>query len=261
MKLVILDRDGTINEDRDDYVKSPDEWVPIPGALEAIARLNHAGWHTVIATNQSGLARGLFDMAALNAIHARMNRELAEVGGRIDAVFFCPHVPDDGCRCSKPLPGLFKMIGERYGVTLREALRGRRFAARPAGRRRRRLRAAPRAHRQGRRARRGGAAPRSQSAVPHAKVHADLAGFAQQLIQRERHRARRCRRGRTPCSSGCTDGARPRRRPLGAVRPVPDRHGRAVGDRRPGLFDLRPRRAAVLGTSPAGCGWRSGARG
>ena len=79
MKLVILDRDGTINEDRDDYVKSADEWVPIPGALEAIARLNHAGWHTVVATNQSGLARGLFDMAALNAIHARMNRELGAV--------------------------------------------------------------------------------------------------------------------------------------------------------------------------------------
>ena len=77
MKLVILDRDGTINEDRDDYVKSADEWVPVPGSLEAIARLNHAGWHTVVATNQSGLARGLFDMAALNAIHARMNRELA----------------------------------------------------------------------------------------------------------------------------------------------------------------------------------------
>src|SRR5664279_5118675 len=120
MKLVILDRDGTINEDRDDFVKSPDEWRPIPGALEAIARLNHAGWHTVIATNQSGLARGLFDMASLNAIHARMNRELAEVGGRIDAVFFCPPGTDDGCRCRKPLPGLFETIGERYGVDLAE---------------------------------------------------------------------------------------------------------------------------------------------
>lgn len=85
--------------------------MPIPGSLEAIARLNHAGWHTVVATNQSGLARGLFDMATLNAIHARMNRELAEVGGRIDAVFFCPHGPDDGCTCRKPLPGLFTTIG------------------------------------------------------------------------------------------------------------------------------------------------------
>ena len=120
MKLVILDRDGTINEDRDDYVKSPDEWVPVPGALEAIARLNHAGWHTVIATNQSGLARGLFDMATLNAIHERMNRELAVFGGRIDAVFFCPHGPDDGCACRKPRPGLFALIGERYGIDLSE---------------------------------------------------------------------------------------------------------------------------------------------
>ena len=97
MKLIILDRDGTINEDRDDFVKSPDEWVPIAGSLEAIARLNHAGWHTVVATNQSGLARGLLNMATLNAIHARMHRELAALGGRIDAVFFCPHGPDDGC--------------------------------------------------------------------------------------------------------------------------------------------------------------------
>ena len=153
MKLVILDRDGTINEDRDDFVKSPDEWVPIAGSLEAIARLNHAGWHTVVATNQSGLARGLFDMAALNAIHARMNRELAELGGRIDAVFFCPHGPDDGCACRKPLPGLFTMIGERYGVPLREAYAVGDSLRDLAGRRRRRLRAAPRAHRQGRRAR------------------------------------------------------------------------------------------------------------
>ena len=95
MKLIILDRDGTINEDRDDFVKSPEEWVPIAGSLEAIARLNHAGWHTVVATNQSGIARGLFDLATLNAIHAKMNRALAEVGGRVDAVFFCPHGPDE----------------------------------------------------------------------------------------------------------------------------------------------------------------------
>ncbi len=118
MKLVILDRDGTINEDRDDYVKSVDEWIALPGALEAIAQLNHAGWHTVIATNQSGLARGLFDMSALNGMHAHMNRELARVGGRIDAVFFCPHGPQDGCRCRKPLPGLLETVAERYGVQL-----------------------------------------------------------------------------------------------------------------------------------------------
>ena len=120
IKLVILDRDGTINEDRDDFVKSPEEWIPIPGALEAIARLNHAGWHTVIATNQSGLGRGTFDMAALNAMHVKMNQLLAKQGGRIDAVFFCPHAPEDNCNCRKPLPGLFEQIGERFGLPLRD---------------------------------------------------------------------------------------------------------------------------------------------
>ncbi len=118
MKLVILDRDGTINEDRDDYVKSPEEWIPIPGALEAIARLNHAGWHTVVASNQSGIGRGLFDMSALNAMHMKMHQLLARHGGRIDAVFFCPHTPEDACDCRKPQPGLFLQIGERYGVDL-----------------------------------------------------------------------------------------------------------------------------------------------
>ncbi len=118
MKLIILDRDGTINEDRDDYVKSAEEWVPIPGALEAIARLNHAGWHVVVATNQSGLGRGLFDMAALNAMHAKFNQLLAAHGGRVDAVFFCPHAPDDGCDCRKPRPGLVQQIGMRYGLDL-----------------------------------------------------------------------------------------------------------------------------------------------
>lgn len=118
MNLIILDRDGTINEDRDDYVKSVDEWVPIPGALEAIARLNHAGWSTVVATNQSGLGRGLFDMATLNAMHSKMNALLAKLGGRIDAVFFCPHAPEDACECRKPLPGLFTQIGARFGADL-----------------------------------------------------------------------------------------------------------------------------------------------
>ncbi len=118
MKLIILDRDGTINQDRDDYVKSADEWVPIPGSLEAIARLNHAGWHTVVATNQSGLGRGLFDMAAFNAMHVKMNKQLAQLGGRIDAVFFCPHTPADGCDCRKPAPGLIELIGQRYGAHL-----------------------------------------------------------------------------------------------------------------------------------------------
>ena len=118
MKLVILDRDGTINHEREDYIKSADEWVPLPGALEAIARLNHAGWHVVVATNQSGIGRGLFDMVALNAMHAKMNQLLGRLGGRVDAVFFCPHTPEDACTCRKPLPGLFQMIGQRFGCDL-----------------------------------------------------------------------------------------------------------------------------------------------
>ncbi len=119
MKLIILDRDGTINRDSDDFVKTPDEFIPLPGALEAIARLNHAGWHVVIASNQSGLGRGLFDVTALNAIHNKMHKLLAAVGGRIDAVFYCPHSPEDNCHCRKPLPGLFEQIGARFGVPLK----------------------------------------------------------------------------------------------------------------------------------------------
>lgn len=119
MKLCILDRDGTVNADSDDYVKSPEEWQPLPGALEGIARMNHAGWHVVIASNQSGLGRGLFDVASLNAMHTKLHTMLAAVGGRIDAIFYCPHTPDDQCRCRKPGPGLFEQIGERYGIDLR----------------------------------------------------------------------------------------------------------------------------------------------
>ena len=118
MKLVILDRDGTINEERSDYVKSVDEWVPLPGALKAIARLNHTGWHVVVATNQSGLGRGLYDVSTLNAMHTKMNKLLATEGGRIDAVFYCPHAPHEGCHCRKPAAGLFEQIGERYGLDL-----------------------------------------------------------------------------------------------------------------------------------------------
>ena len=119
MKLVILDRDGTINVESDEFIKSPQEWTPLPGALEAIARLNHAGWHTVIASNQSGLGRGLFDVASLNAIHAKMHKMVAGHGGRIDAVFYCPHSPDEGCNCRKPLPGLLEQIADRFGVELK----------------------------------------------------------------------------------------------------------------------------------------------
>jgi D-glycero-D-manno-heptose 1,7-bisphosphate phosphatase len=119
MKLVILDRDGTINADSDEFVKSPQEWEPLPGALEAIARLNHAGWHVAIASNQSGLGRGLFDVGSLNAMHAKMHKLLAAHGGRVDAIFYCPHTPEDSCSCRKPLPGLFEQIGERFGVELK----------------------------------------------------------------------------------------------------------------------------------------------
>ena len=118
IKLVILDRDGTINRASDEFVKSPDEWHPLPGALEAISRLNHAGFHVVLATNQSGLGRGLFDMAALNAVHGYMLKNLAAAGGRIDAIFYCPHAPDEGCACRKPAPGLLMQIQERYGIDL-----------------------------------------------------------------------------------------------------------------------------------------------
>jgi len=118
MKLIILDRDGVINHDSPDYVKSPQEWTALPGSLDAIARLSRAGWRVVIATNQSGIARRLFDMQALNAIHAKLRRELAEVGGAIDAIFVCPHGPQDECLCRKPRPGLFHAIARRYDVPL-----------------------------------------------------------------------------------------------------------------------------------------------
>ena len=119
IKLVILDRDGTINHDSAEFIKCADEWHALPGALEAIARLNHAGWHVVLATNQSGLGRGLFDMAALNAVHSHMLKTLAAAGGRIDAIFYCPHAPDEGCSCRKPAPGLLHQIQERYGIDLK----------------------------------------------------------------------------------------------------------------------------------------------
>jgi D-glycero-D-manno-heptose 1,7-bisphosphate phosphatase len=116
--LVILDRDGVVNEDSDAYIKSPEEWIPIPGSLEAIARLNHAGYRVVIATNQSGVARGLFGMAELDAIHQKLHTALARLGGQLDGIYFCPHGPDDGCSCRKPRAGLLHEIAARQGIEL-----------------------------------------------------------------------------------------------------------------------------------------------
>ena len=118
MKLIILDRDGVINADSAQFIKSPEEWKPIKGSLDAIARLNQAGYHVIVATNQSGIGRGLFDMATLNAMHEKMSRALAQVGGRIDAIFYCPHTESSECECRKPKPGMLRAIGERFNTSL-----------------------------------------------------------------------------------------------------------------------------------------------
>lgn len=118
MKLVILDRDGVINFDSPQFIKNPGEWIPVPGSLEAIALLNQSGFRVALATNQSGISRGLFDMATLNAIHDKMHRALGQFGGRIDALFYCPHMADNNCSCRKPKPGMLEEIGRRFGVDL-----------------------------------------------------------------------------------------------------------------------------------------------
>lgn len=118
MELVILDRDGVINRDRTDFVCSPEDWVPLPGSLEAIARLTEAGVRVAVATNQSGVGRGLFDEATLGAIHQRMESEITKHGGQLDNIVYCPHRPDAGCSCRKPRPGLFRQLARIYGTTL-----------------------------------------------------------------------------------------------------------------------------------------------
>jgi D-glycero-D-manno-heptose 1,7-bisphosphate phosphatase len=118
MKLVILDRDGVINHDSAQFIKSPEEWKPIPGSLEAIARLNQSGYRVVVATNQSGIGRGLLDMTALNAIHDKMHKALTQYGGRIDAVFFCPHAQELECACRKPKTGMLQEIAQRFNANL-----------------------------------------------------------------------------------------------------------------------------------------------
>ena len=121
MKLVILDRDGVINYDSDLFVKSPAEWKAIPGALEAIAKLTQSGYRVVVATNQSGIGRGLFDMDTLNAMHDKMHRAVQAVGGRIDAIFYCPHSADSDCACRKPRDGMFRRIGSVFNANLANA--------------------------------------------------------------------------------------------------------------------------------------------
>jgi D-glycero-D-manno-heptose 1,7-bisphosphate phosphatase len=183
-KLVVFGRDGVLNHFRDDHVKAPEEWLPIPGALEAVARLNHAGWHAVVATNQSGIGRGMIDMAAVNAVHAHMNQRLLALGGRFDAVFFCPHTPEDGCDCRKPMPGLLRDIARRYAVDLAGVV--------AVGDTLRDLQAAQAAGAEAHLVLSGRAAALGDdqvqamhSAVPAAGVHADLGAFADFLLARD----------------------------------------------------------------------------
>ncbi|MBS1176759.1 MAG: gmhB [Proteobacteria bacterium] len=183
-KLIILGRDGILNEFREDHIKAPEEWVAVPGALEAVSRLNHAGWHVVVATNQSGIGRGMIDMTAVNAVHAHMLRSLQALGGRMDAVFFCPHTPEDHCDCRKPLPGMALDIGRRYGVDLRlvpmvgDTLRDLQ-AAQAAG-------CEPHLVRSGRAAALSAAEVAELIAqVPGTFVHQDLGELATHLLERE----------------------------------------------------------------------------
>lgn len=178
-RLVILDGEGTLYEEDAELPQQPERWTPLPGALEAVARLNHAGWHVVLASNQAGLGRGVFEVSALNAVHARMHRVLAGAGARVDAVFYCPHTPEEGCRCRKPMPGLFEQIGERFGIELRgmpavgDALEDLQAAV-AAG-------CTPHLVRTGR-----GAAlrdgPLPADYPPGTQVHADLVAFADHVI-------------------------------------------------------------------------------
>lgn len=117
-KMVILDRDGVINEDSDAFIKSVDEWIPLPGSFDAIARLSRAGFTVVVATNQSGLGRGLFTEQALEAMHERLRQGVTEAGGQLGNIYHCPHKPDDGCSCRKPAAGLLDAIARDYDVDL-----------------------------------------------------------------------------------------------------------------------------------------------
>lgn len=118
MKLIILDRDGVINYDSENYIKSPQEWIAIPGSLDAIAKLTKAGYTITVASNQSGIARGLYDEQGLQAIHRKMLNACQDAGGKIDSIFYCPHTPEQHCHCRKPQPGLFEQIAKHYSVNL-----------------------------------------------------------------------------------------------------------------------------------------------
>ncbi len=119
MKLIILDHNGVINQSSETFIKTPDEWQPLPGSMEAIARLTHSGYRIVTATNQSGIGRGLLDMVTFNAINDKMYKSVAQAGGRIDSIFFCPHTGTDKCNCRKPKTGMFEEIMQRYGTDLK----------------------------------------------------------------------------------------------------------------------------------------------
>lgn len=120
--LIVLDRDGVINYESDEYIKSPDEWIPLPGSLEAIAALKSAGHTVVVATNQSGVGRGYYTHEILAEIHAKFRHLLKELGAEIDGIFYCPHRPDENCDCRKPKPGLFHQIGSTFSVDWSQAI-------------------------------------------------------------------------------------------------------------------------------------------
>jgi len=180
-RWIILDRDGVINEDSDAYIKSLDEWRPLPGAIDAMARLHHAGYRLAVITNQSGLARGLFKRRDLDAMHARLAALLEARGAGIDALYFCPHGPDDGCDCRKPAPGMFLRLAAERGVDLSETWAvGDAYrdiqAARAAG-------ARPVLVRSGKGERTLAAHPELADRIP---VFASLAEFADHLLGGER---------------------------------------------------------------------------
>ena len=195
-RFVILDRDGVVNLDSDHFIKTPDEWVPIAGSLEAIAALNQAGYRVVIASNQSGIGRGLFEMSALNAMHEKLYKGLANLGGRVEAVFFCPHTAADNCDCRKPKSGLFEQIGERFGIELRmvpvvgDSLRDL-DAGVAVG-------CIPHLVRTGK-----GAKTLAQGGLPAGtRVHDDLAAFARWLIAESAHKAPAANAGAHSMNSG-----------------------------------------------------------